>query len=81
MGTLILNTQSAVMSLIYNETLGAVTPDTSRRSESGSIMPKFVWSGMYFSRVLSRATALVPGWLLAMKFVGPDLTDSQVRKH
>ncbi len=62
----------AVIALAYNETLGPVTPETLKSSLEG-------WA----SKVQNAATRVgrtdIGGWLVAMKFLGHDLTNSQLQ--
>ncbi len=75
------STHSAVISLLNTETLGAVSPDAVRADLK-------TWLGKVQNA--SGAVCYQPGtepcdyadtggWLLAMRFVGYDLTDSQVQ--
>lgn len=75
------STHSAVTAFIYSETLGAITPDAVRselKSWLGSVQDP---SGAVCHQpgIEPCTHAATGGWLLAMKFAGYDLTNTQVQ--
>ena len=74
------STQWAVVSLIYSETLGAITPQATKDELRIWLDSVQNTSGAACSQPGSEpcSQADTGGWLLAMRFIGHEVTDSQV---
>ena len=74
------STQWAVVSLIYSETLGAITPDATKDELRIWLDSVQNTSGAACSQPGAEpcSQADTGGWLLAMKFIGREVSDSQV---
>ncbi|HYI93633.1 MAG TPA: WD40 repeat domain-containing protein [Bryobacteraceae bacterium] len=75
------DTQWAAISLIYNETLGAITPEATKDALTVWLNNIQSATGAVCSQPDTNpcAQADTGGWLLAMKFVGYDLTNSKLQ--
>jgi len=75
------STHWAVTSLIYDETLGAVTPDIVKTELRKWLdaAPNGAGGACFQAENEQCSRSGAGSWLLAMKFVGSDLTDSQVK--
>ncbi len=74
------STQWAVVSLIYSETLGAITPEATKDELRIWLDRVQSTSGAACSQPGAEACSQADtgGWLLAMRFIGREVSDSQV---